>query len=338
MATTVVKKIGPGGDYTTLQSWTDACPANLVAADQIWQGQCKVGSSFVGSSTLLLISGSTTDATRYKELTVQAGGSFADNPNVRTNALRYNTANGVYISASHNYSRVISAEENYARFTKLQVAATGASRALDSGPLTLVSDCIVTSFADYTAGVGGTVRNVLMSYTGAGRNEIVAVGNNAAASIENCTIVSVNNCTVGLTFAGYSGNSVVKNCAIFGCTTVGGGNSDNRTTFSTSYSNATSRPTGVTLAAYDTTTGSGFENIALATRDYRIKDTSALKNTGATIAGYSTDISGTTRTPPWDVGCWEIAGAAIVPPTLLAASATSITTSSAIPRVTFTRP
>ena len=38
MPTTTTKTIGSTGDYSTLQAWEDACPANLVTADEIWRG------------------------------------------------------------------------------------------------------------------------------------------------------------------------------------------------------------------------------------------------------------------------------------------------------------
>jgi len=41
MPTTTVKVIGTSGDYTTIQGWEDACPANIVTTDEIWEGQLK---------------------------------------------------------------------------------------------------------------------------------------------------------------------------------------------------------------------------------------------------------------------------------------------------------
>ena len=94
MVTTVVKSIGTASrDYSTLQAWEDAAPANLVTADQVWKGECYNDSTFTAGVT---ISGITTDATRYIWLTAAAGQSFADHPE---NALDYNAANGVAISA-----------------------------------------------------------------------------------------------------------------------------------------------------------------------------------------------------------------------------------------------
>jgi len=64
MPTTVVKTIGSAGgrDYATMSLWIAACPANLVTADEIWEGQLYKDSDFDES---LSITGITTDATRY---------------------------------------------------------------------------------------------------------------------------------------------------------------------------------------------------------------------------------------------------------------------------------
>jgi hypothetical protein len=96
MPTTVTKIIGTGGDYTTIAAWLAACPANLVTADQIWQGKLK-NQTF---NEAVVFSGITTDATRYIELTTDTGASFRDNASVRSNALRYNASNGAAITSS----------------------------------------------------------------------------------------------------------------------------------------------------------------------------------------------------------------------------------------------
>ncbi len=67
MPTDVIKTIGQTSspitpDYSTLQAWEDASPANLVTADQRWIGECLDQGTFTGALT---ISGTTVDATRY---------------------------------------------------------------------------------------------------------------------------------------------------------------------------------------------------------------------------------------------------------------------------------
>ena len=91
-----------GRDYSTLQAWEDACPANLVTDGNIWRGECYNDSEFSSSGTLVTIAGITTDATHYVELTTATGHSFQDHADVRTNALKYNQSNGVGLKTTGN--------------------------------------------------------------------------------------------------------------------------------------------------------------------------------------------------------------------------------------------
>ena len=102
MTTTVVKTIGTGGDYSTLQAWEDAAPANLVSADQVWEG--RVLNNLSSGSTILTISGSTSDATRFKHLTAAPGVSFRDHANKLTNPLRADNTKGVEVRCTANWS------------------------------------------------------------------------------------------------------------------------------------------------------------------------------------------------------------------------------------------
>src|SRR5262245_24237165 len=121
MPTTVTKTIGTAGgrDYSTLQAWEDACPADLTSVDQIWKGEAYNDSEFTAA---LAVAGITTDSTRYPWLTAATGQSFQDNANVRTNALRYNQSNGVGLQANVNYANgVIDVYITFFRLTRFQV-------------------------------------------------------------------------------------------------------------------------------------------------------------------------------------------------------------------------
>ena len=104
MTTTIVKSIGTaaGRDFTTIQAWADACPANLVTVDQVWEGQLYNDSEFVVSSSAdaYKIDGKTTDATRFLRLTTGPGQSFTDNAGKLTSPLRYDATKGVGIRST----------------------------------------------------------------------------------------------------------------------------------------------------------------------------------------------------------------------------------------------
>ena len=308
MPTTVTKTIGTGGDYTTLQSWEDASPANLVTSDQIWRGECFNQEFFSSSATLLTVSGTTTDATRYKELTTYAGASFVDNASVQTNALRYNASNGAGIRNTYAWSPAVSLNESYFRISKLQISGSANAAFSSTASDGLVVDkCIFeassTSVEPFKAYGTGTVKNSL--FIQRSTNLVAALSNGTNAY--NCTFARTGTGTASIIRGSYS-TSTLKNCAFFGgATTLASGSSTR--TYTTCYTDTASPPSGCTTVAYDTSTGSGFQNITDSTRDFRIKSGSALLDVGTTdTTNGPNDIAGTARPQgsAYDVGAWEL--------------------------------
>lgn len=320
MPTTVTKSIGSGGgrDYSTLQSWEDAAPANLVTSDQIWRGECYNDSEFSASGPTLTVAGSTVDSTRYKELTAASGQSFVDNASVQTNALRYNQSNGVAIKCTNGYQWVIETTENHFKLSRVQVAAPDQKPAFRNATSSLsgvdLNQCILESAGSSSNGVlmlrSGTGRNLLIVARGTGGNGFDFNYVTSGTTLVNCTVVRPSSRTAaGTAFTSSSSGATIKNCAAFGFTTV---MNSSHVTATTCYTEQTA-PTGFTQVTYDTSTGSGFENTSDSTRDFRIKSTSALKDTGTTDSTNAPiDIAGTSRPSgsAYDVGCWEYVAAA----------------------------
>lgn len=308
MPTTVVKTIGTGGDYTTLQAWEDASPANLVTADQIWQGQCFNQEFFSSSAALLSVSGSTTDATRYKELTTYAGASFIDNANAQTNALRYNASNGAAIRGTYAWAGPVSVNESYFRISKVQIQSSTAVAFNGGGTTGMVMDkCIVENSGTSNEALktygSCTVKNSLIVGRSSGVIALLSNGTNAY----NCTFARTGSGTANI-FNGSYGASTLKNCAFFGAAATLAGGSTSKT-YTTCYTDTSSPPSGCTTVAYDTSTGSGFENKTDSTRDFRIKTGSALLDVGTTdTTNAANDIVGTARPQgsAYDVGAWEL--------------------------------
>ncbi len=318
MPTTVVKTIGTGGgfDYSSIQAWEDAAPANLVTADQIWRGEIGQTSynETLSSGVGLNIAGSTTDATRYKILTVAAGHSFADN--IGSSPLRLNASLGATVTGeAAAYTTMLTVSENNVRIERLQFAHRGATGLSINGSNFLLRGCIVEA-----------------TTTSTGYQLIL----NSASVIESCLIVQRSNTSAitmgdsvllnstivvptGITYTAqlvlrltYT-DPFAKNCAFFAAGQ--GVLLSARFTYANCYTDASSPPSGVTTVAYNTTTGSGFENIADGTHDYRIKSSSALKETATATGAPATDIRGIARPQGtlFDVGAYELASAP--PPT-----------------------
>ncbi len=316
MPTTVTSTIGTTGrTYSTLQAWEDACPANLVTADQVWRGEAYNDSQFTAG---VVISGQTTDATRYVELTVATGQSFCDNANVRTNALRYNQSNGVGISVAFVNPAVIDAQGvDYTRISRFQVTRTTQYYGgiwVTNGAI--VKDCIV--------GNGG----------------IQIIASSAVAKIINCLSYGDRGLAFpfGLAFQGFSYSAVHE---FIGCTAVlasdqtptgTGFNSQSTGCKFTScaafgFSNATSGSVNAASDYNATDLGSGFgsgaHNVygvtynattpltqasAAGSLDFRAIAATALAGAGfLDSTNAPLDISGYTRAASPTIGAWELA-------------------------------
>jgi len=311
MATTVVKTIGTGGDYSTLQAWEDACPANLVTADQVWQGQVK-NQVFSSSSALLTISGTTVDSTRYVELTTEAGASFADNANVRTNALRYNESNGAAIKLTGAWATAVTISQAFTRLSKLQISGSnnnGNALVINSPANSCdINQCIVdtqhaTGLHIETSSSANHLRNstVVSRSSSAAAFIVDGVG---SQNITNCTLVATNGATIDTGIRGSYGTTNLKNVYVGGAMTnlTGGSSTFNKTTCFTNFSGP---PSGWSAAAFSTAT---FESVTEASMDFRLKAGSGLIDQGTNDATYAAyDISGMARSGTYDVGAWEVA-------------------------------
>lgn len=310
MATVVTRTIGTASrDYSTLQSWEDAAPSNLVTSDQVWRGECYADTEFTAALT---VSGSTVDSTRYKELTVAAGESFADHADKLTNALRYNASNGAALRSTTAWGTAFTVSENYFRMSRLQVyqdSNNGNGVTLNNSNAT-VSDVIIESRGGRPLMLqsSSTLTNALVVGRKSSLSEVADIWN--GCTVTNCTFAVPSDLTAAtrvIKRSYWSGNTFV-NCGFFGGTDAV--SSATGATFTNCYTNdSTSIPSGCTTVAYDTSTGSGFESITNGTHDYRIKSTSALIDAGTSTGAPSVDIVGTTRPQGglYDVGAWEYA-------------------------------
>lgn len=311
MATTITKTIGATSspttpDYSTLQSWEDALPANLVSADELHVGECLNQGVFSSTSTLLTIGGQTTDSTRYVHLKCATGASFADNASVRSNALYYNESNGVAVSFTDTGTggtAAIIVSTNYTRITGLQIKniGSGSQKGISvSGTNVLVDSCLIdrqgggTYNSQNVSGNGTTVVNSLLY------NDRYLVDHNI--SFFGCTLRRLANSHVIDTYS----SPTFKNCALFN---GDGSDMDGKNTGTYNYcaTNASSFPAGANNTT-SLTLANQFEN---SSTDFRAKSTGGLQAGTPDSTNTPDDITGLARdaTTPW-IGCWEVAGAA----------------------------
>jgi hypothetical protein len=326
MPTVITSTIGTGGDYTTLQAWEDACPADLVAVDQIWRGEVlwtNSSSELVVSGTALIVSGVVTDATRYIELTAVAGASFVDNANRLTNALRYNANNGACIRKTGAYTDALNISSNYFRLSRLQFAVDDG----DSYEIKIVNPGGVVENCIFDGG-GRVIVNFVGSFTTPTmRNCLIASGSSPAfhvvglyapVKLVNVTVVRPSNLGVSGTGVslGFGEFCILKNCAIFGFTNPYE-RGDTRQTVTNLATDAASIQTVNTMSGNLTglTYANQFEQPSNAggVKDFRLKAGSALIDTGSNTSadGVTTDIVGTARGATYDIGAWEIVSSII---------------------------
>lgn len=316
MPTVVTRSIGTAGgrDYSTIQAWEDAAPANLVTADQVWRGECYADSEFVGSGTRVTISGSTSSATCYKELTAATGQSFAD---AASKLLRYDASKGVALRNTNPYATCVVVNESYARLSRLQISSSAFTFNNDDGATQgiQVNDTILHRTSGGQNGAVAFVRRsslrncvVISTVSGDGLAFGYASGNSAV----NVTVVRPTSVTAsGAAFFADSGSTPLTNCAVFGFTNEV--NNTGRFTASNCRTDKVSPMTGFSTLAYDASTASGFEVInSSSTHDFRLKSTSALIDAGTATGAPTTDIFGTTRPSGagYDVGAHEYVSAA----------------------------
>lgn len=327
MPTEVIRSIGSGGYYSTLQAWEDDAPANLVTDDKVWIGEVLASGIVysVGSfgAPALTVSGITTDATRFVWLRAAPGASFKDNVNVRTNALRYNEANGAFIRITTPYAACIRVSSGYFRMTGLQIRA---ANTIDNygytfnGPGLIIEDCIfgaqykgALSVATHT--IAPTVRNTLIYSEDGGAGIVFNLNLQPykGANLINCTFVRPSNLSpsVSAVNTDYGLGVVIDNCAFFNYSATNPITGQYPTL-------QTIRNCAIDGSSFGFTVGSGcltgltyadqFEAVTPAgSLDLRLKNGNSLANAGRDTSGFgvTTDITGVSRSGTYDIGAWE---------------------------------
>lgn len=308
MPTTVDKTIGTGGgyDYSTLAAWESGTQGNLVSADEIRRGVISQAAYAETLSGAFEIAGSTADATRYRVLTVAPGCSAFENA---ANPLRYDESKGAAIrGGTTSYTSWFTLNEDYCLVELIQLIVQNSRGFAISTATAKLRRSL--SWASGTSGGAVALDNIF----GKAENcAIIQSSNLYAADLRtggvllNCTFAVPTSVTYSaqLIFHATYQTGTIANCALFA-----GGQAAHSSdfTYSNCYTDRSSPPSGCTNVAYDTSTGSGFEAIG-STHDYRIKSTSALKDTGTATGAPSLDIFGQTRSTI-DVGCFEFLAAA----------------------------
>jgi hypothetical protein len=309
MPTTVTSSIGTASrDYSTLQAWEDACPANLVTDDKIWLGEAYNDSEFTSAGTVLTMAGVTTDATRYIHLACAAGQSFSDHANVRTNPLFYDASKGVGIrTTAAGYNNCVLVETVDVRITGVQVDApdgTGSS-GLVAGLSSqfILSKSLVRAREPITKALTTASQlHVNCVFIMRGNGSMVGTGF-GSQRFEYCTFVQPAAAPTGTGGSISYGTLTVENCTIFGLSTGFSGGSLAGGYNATDLASAPGSNNQVSKTYAN--------QFVSTTNDFRAATSGSDLVNGTPATGYATDdISYFARsaTVP-TIGAWELAAA-----------------------------
>lgn len=307
-------------NYSTIGVYSSYLNALALSAPEV--GQLYNDSQFSFGSTAVTLGGYTgSSGTNTVTISPASGQGFADNANAQTNALRYNSANGVSITANIPYSAAFSVTGSNLTISGLQVTNTSGSsqgvmvcngsnvnltiqKNILQGPVRAGSDIF------FLFGGSGTRNNILdnviilTSTVGSG---LSANDPSSAINVTGNTVLASN--ASGSTGTGIQsgyGSTLAINNVVYGFTTDYSG-----TGFTGTTNNATNKATiggtGFGTNAVTSITSSAFQSVTASSEDLRLKSGSPLLDVGAT-AGPTTDIVGTSRPQgsAYDIGCWEL--------------------------------
>lgn len=279
-------------DYSTVQAWENACPADITAAgtNETWKGECYNDSEFlVTSGDFLTVSGTTTDSTHYLWLTCAAGQSYKDAGGATSAPLRYNQTNGVGFRATDGYGwlfKIQNSTDILIEGIQAYHDTTGVFAAFAlSGQNATFKDVVVetrkeSQFAESNY-LGKCINSVFVARGSTWSGTMFPGG----WELHNCTIVRPSDLSTGgtaMTHTIYSSppGPLAKNCAVFGAFTTMFGGTLGSYQAGTGY-NASSVASGSmpgTNNQASLTFGDQFENTADSTRDWRPKSGNSLGN------------------------------------------------------------
>ncbi len=307
--TTVVKTIGSGGDYSTIQLWIASLNGlDLVTADQIQQGKL-LNEEFTAAGIVadFNVASVTTNSTHYVELTVSSALTFS-------NGLFYNTANGAGIRNTGAAGGAVAAGGYDLRLVGLQIKGDAGSGGVflsqNVSSVLIIDKCIFQGTEALFQNTGAvTINNSAFINTlpqfsrglvliGAGPFNFNFCDCVVPAGVAIDNMVDYGTATVTANF---------KSCALFGAATALSTRDASATiTYTTCATDLVSPPSGVTGSL---TYANQFVS---TTNDFREKAGANLQGAGtADATNGAFDIAGLARPQGsnWDIGAWELQAA-----------------------------
>lgn len=289
-------------------TWDNIPTIEAYTIDSVrYIGECLDQGKF---TAVLIIAGSTTDATRYTILRCASGASFKDKSAVRTTALLYNstTGSGVAVEPSSGAPTTISISESYAQVAGIQVQrrSYGYCFGGTAGLAIVISQCIVSASNRHEVYIDPNFSIVNVTY----RNCLFLRDHTSdtwstPSKFYGCTFVTVDSVGGAALTSAYS-TLLLKNCAVFGFTTAVSGTSAAGSDY-----NATDAAGVGGTGSHNLTSLAFASQFISTTTDFRAASGGSLQAGTPDATNTPADITGLTRdaTTPW-IGCWEVAAVA----------------------------
>ncbi len=317
--TVSVIKTDASEDYSTIQAWEDACPADITAGgtNENWEGEL-FNEEFLNTEGRTVFGGITTDATHKLILRPVSGGGFADNADPTSDALRYQPTLGASIKNTSGYVTVLDFGGSSAvrtAFEGVQIQSTSATSILITNP-------------SHTQPI--TLDGCILDYGRTGSNIFIFTTSGDDSELNNCVLINtitnrgisgrgatLNFCTfygtsTGSHVIGSYGVFNFNNCLFLGAPDFQGATQVHLVDFSVT-DLASWESSTATNSVLNATASDEIENDSgsASTVDLRAKAGGDSDGGGTSISGITTDIYGQTRdgsTPT--VGAFEIISAA----------------------------
>jgi hypothetical protein len=316
-ATTKTATVGSLNGSAAAFSSAPASGAAVNIGQVIWQGQML--KTRVPRSTTNTISGKTTSATCYYELTTAPNASIFDSTTPDATPLRLDTSYA-YIDITSGATLGIDVQVDYFRFSKIQMKYSGSATAgialFKSAVGSVANNSVDRAIFEGTCNnsglrgvlymAGGTLTNSLVENTSQGDSAAIIARIDSAVKVYNTTFAATGGTKLanGLqcTYVG----STFKNVAVMGCSAV----STDALSHVVVKGYTDGVQSGWTTIAYDNTV---YAKVASdGTHDFRLTAASPLKDVGQTLTGAeltytANDAYGRARPAgaAWDIGPYE---------------------------------
>jgi hypothetical protein len=301
MPTEVVSAIrSSGGDYTSLSAWEAGEQRDLVAGDEVAVAECYADWPS-GLSNDFSMGGWTMDDTRYCKIRAAAGHEH--------NGVRLGQGGaGFAITSTSGFGTI---------------RPTGFKLVIENIEIINTNGPCIDYFSSAPANAQLHIDGCIMSSTGLSANNYAAdlTGSSGNVYVRNCLVLSNQRCMDVRS----NTNQVLENTTLHGDSDYGmmGGLLTNVVCFGHTTKDFHAPLAGSDYCASGDSTAPGSNSITgittadftnTASNDYSLPSGSSLIDVGDDLsANFTLDITGATRSVPWDIGAYEFVGGGSTP-------------------------